>query len=289
MSNAIEVTGVSKTYKNYKLSDVSFGVPKGYITGLIGPNGAGKSTIIKMIMGMVQPDKGSISVFGNVLSPHSGDYKEEIGYVSDENIFYDCITMGRMKQIIAPFYSRWDEDAYTKYMTLFELPARKKIKDCSKGMKMKFSIAMALSYHPSLLIMDEPTAGLDPVFRRELLDLLSEYIMDEEKSILFSTHLTTDLDRVADYITFLNKGKLVLSDTKDDVLERYLLVKGASSLLDADVRNELVGVRETAVGFEGLARERKKAMELFGDRVLYQQPTLEEIMYFTSKGGDQHA
>ncbi|GGH18329.1 ABC transporter ATP-binding protein [Paenibacillus segetis] len=289
MSHAIEVTEVSKTYKNYKLSDVTFGVPKGYITGLIGPNGAGKSTIIKMIMGMVQPDQGSISVLGNVLSPHSGNYKEEIGYVSDENIYYDCLSMRRMKQIIAPFYSKWDEDAYTKYMTLFELPERKKIKDCSKGMKMKFSIAMALSYHPSLLIMDEPTAGLDPVFRRELLDLLSDYIMDEEKSILFSTHLTTDLDRVADYITFLNKGSLVLTDTKDDVLERYILVRGASSLLDSDVRKELVGVRETAVGFEGLARERNKAMELFGDRVLYQQPTLEEIMYFTSKGGKQHA
>lgn len=287
--NAIEVTGVSKSYGNYKLTDVTFGVPKGYITGLIGPNGAGKSTIIKMIMGMVKPENGSISIFGNVASPDNGKYREEIGYVSDENIYYDSLSMGRMKQIIAPFYSNWDEDAYTKYMTLFELPARKKIKDCSKGMKMKFSIAMALSHHPSLLIMDEPTAGLDPVFRRELLDLLSEYIMDEEKTVLFSTHLTTDLDRVADYITFLHGGRLVLTDTKDDVLERYLLVKGASNLLDSDLRSELVGVRETAVGFEGLARERNKAMELFGDHALYQQPTLEDIMYFTVKGGKQRA
>ncbi|WMT43528.1 ABC transporter ATP-binding protein [Paenibacillus sp. D2_2] len=129
-----------------------------------------------------------------------------MGYISDENIFYDWLSMEQMKKVVAPFYEDWDEQAFQKYMDLFELPMRKKIKDCSKGMKMKYAIAVALSHNPSLLIMDEPTAGLDPVFRRELLEMLSDFILDEQKTILFSTHVTTDLDRIADYVTFLNRG-----------------------------------------------------------------------------------
>ncbi|RRJ65464.1 ABC transporter ATP-binding protein [Paenibacillus oralis] len=282
--NAIQVEGFSKRYGSFALSDVSFGVPKGYITGLIGPNGAGKSTVIKAIMGMVLTERGEISVLGEKAGSEHAGYKQHIGFISDENIFYDYLTMEQMKRIVAPFYPRWDEAVFDQYMDRFELPKRKKIKDCSKGMKMKYAIALALSHHPSLLIMDEPTAGLDPVFRRELLDLLAEYITDEENTVLFSTHLTADLDRVADYVTFLNRGSLVFSDTKDDVLDRYVLVKGGRDLLDADVRRVLIGVRETGVGFEGLAPDRKQARELFGGEVLYDRPTLEEIMYFTVKG-----
>lgn len=283
--NALEVKGLGKNYGNFALRNLSFSVPQGYITGLIGPNGAGKSTVIKTIMGMVLPEKGRISVLGQPVSGSEGSYKQYIGYISDENIYYEYLTMEQMKRIVAPFYERWDEALFTQYMELFELPKRKKIKDCSKGMKMKFAIALALAHHPTLLIMDEPTAGLDPVFRRELLDLLAEYILDENNTILFSTHLTTDLDRVADYVTFLNRGELVFSDSKDEVLEHYVIVKGSGELLDADVRRELVGVRETAVGFEALAKDRVKARALFGDNVLLERPTLEEIMYFTAKGG----
>ncbi|MDU4698398.1 MAG: ABC transporter ATP-binding protein [Paenibacillus sp.] len=283
--NALEVKGLGKNYGNFALRNLSFSVPQGYITGLIGPNGAGKSTVIKTIMGMVLPEKGRISVLGQPVTGSEGSYKQHIGYISDENIYYEYLTMEQMKRIVAPFYERWDEALFTQYMELFELPKRKKIKDCSKGMKMKFSIALALAHHPTLLIMDEPTAGLDPVFRRELLDLLAEYILDENNTILFSTHLTTDLDRVADYVTFLNRGELVFSDSKDEVLEHYVIVKGSGELLDADVRRELVGVRETAVGFEALAKDRVKARALFGDNVLLERPTLEEIMYFTAKGG----
>ncbi|WP_410769143.1 ABC transporter ATP-binding protein [Fontibacillus sp. BL9] len=287
--NAIEVQGLCKSYGSFTMSDMTFSVPRGYITGLIGPNGAGKSTLIKTIMGMVVPDKGEVSVFGRNVGPQEGDYKQEIGYISDENIFYDYLSLEQMKRIVAPFYPRWDEDLYQRYMDQFELPSRKKIKDCSKGMKMKYSIALAMSHHPKLLIMDEPTAGLDPVFRRELLDLLAEYILEEENTILFSTHLTTDLDRVADYVTFINRGSLVFSDTKDEILERYLIVKGGKELLDGDVRKELLGIRETDLGFEGLSGDRDSAQRLFGDKALYQQPTLEDIMYFTAKGGKQRA
>ncbi|MCA1294108.1 ABC transporter ATP-binding protein [Paenibacillus sp. alder61] len=288
--NAIDVQGLSKSYGSYyNLTDVSFSVPKGYITGLIGPNGAGKSTIIKAIMGMVVPDGGKIEVFGRSAGSSAGEYKQNIGYISDENIYYDYLSLEEMKRIIAPFYSDWNEEKFRKYMDLFELPSRKKIKDCSKGMKTKFSIAIALAHHPSLLIMDEPTAGLDPVFRRELLDLLADYILEEANTVLFSTHLTTDLDRVADYVTFINKGRIVFTDNKEDVLERYVIVKGGGELLDQDIRRELLGLRETSFGFEGLSPNRAKASELFGDKVLYQQPTLEDIMYFTAKGGKLRA
>ncbi|AWB44418.1 sodium ABC transporter ATP-binding protein [Paenibacillus sp. CAA11] len=288
MKNAIEVRGLGKKYGAYALSNVSFDVPKGYITGLIGPNGAGKSTTIKMIMGTVLPDQGSVTVFGQRVVPEDGTVRDKVGFVSDENIFYDYLSMDQMKRIVAPFYSRWNDDIYDKYMTLFELPGKKKIKDCSKGMKMKYAIAIALSHQPELLIMDEPTAGLDPVFRRELLDLLGEYIIDEHKSILFSTHLTADLDRVADYITFLNKGTLVFSDSKEEVTERYVIAKGPKELLDRDVQKQFVGLRVTDFGFEALANNREQAESIFGDRVMYQQPTLEDIMYFTARGDKTH-
>ncbi|MEF2966073.1 ABC transporter ATP-binding protein [Paenibacillus sp. M1] len=288
-TNAIEIKGLTKNFDAYSLSDISFGVPRGYITGLIGPNGAGKSTLIKAIMGMVVPDRGSISVLGHEAGHLKGAFKQDIGYISDENIYYEYLSMEQMKRIIAPFYEKWDEELYRKYMELFELSPRKKIKDCSKGMKTKYSITLALSHHPSLLIMDEPTAGLDPIFRREMLDLLADYIQEEKNTILFSTHLTTDLDRVADYVTFINRGRLVFSDNKDEVMEKYVIVKGGKELLDGDIRRELLGVRETSVGFEGLACDREKAMEIFGDEVLYQRPTLEDIMYFMVKGGKLHA
>jgi ABC-2 type transport system ATP-binding protein len=283
--NALEVEGLVKHYGSFALSGISFTVPQGYITGLIGPNGAGKSTVIKAIMGMVLPEEGRITVLNQPVTGNEGNYKQHIGYISDENIYYEYLTMEQMKRIVAPFYDRWDDALFNKYMDLFELLKRKKIKDCSKGMKMKFAIAMALAHHPTLLIMDEPTAGLDPVFRRELLDLLADYILDETNTILFSTHLTTDLDRVADYVTFLNRGKLVFSDSKDEVLEQYVIVKGSGELLDADVRRELIGVRETAVGFEALAKDREQAYALFGGNALFEHPTLEEIMYYTAKGG----
>lgn len=284
---AIEVREISKRVEGFSLDKVSFAVPKGYISGLIGPNGAGKSTLIKMVMGMVVPDQGNITIHGKRAGIEGAEYRQEIGYVSDENIYYETLTLEQMKEIYRPFYPRWDEQQFREYLDRFELSSKKKIKDCSKGMKTKYALALALSHHPSLLIMDEPTAGLDPVFRRELLDLLAEFIQDENRTVLFSTHLTTDLDKVADYITFIHRGRLVFSETKDEVLERYLIVKGSKELLDSDTRKEFVGLRETDFGFEGLAGDSNRIKAMFGSRALYHQPALEDIMYFTAKGGMQ--
>lgn len=288
MMNAIELRNLSKTYPLFKLDQITLDVKQGYITGLIGPNGAGKSTLISLITGLIRPDSGRIRTLGKEIPAQEVNIKERIGIVSDECFYYEHLTIREMKSMIAPFYKKWDEKQFNSYLEQFELSPKKKIQELSKGMKIKFSLAVALSHDAELLIMDEPTSGLDPVFRRELLDLLADMIQDETKSIIFSTHITTDLERIADYITFINKGRIVFNEAKDDVLERYTIVKGDMKLLDADTRRQFVGIRETAVGFEGLADNRAEAERLFGHDALLQRPSLEDLIYFTAKGEQQH-
>lgn len=288
MNNVIQMEHVGKSYDRFALKDISLRIKEGFITGLIGPNGAGKTTLIQMMMGMVYPESGDIRLFGRDHALHAAANRERIGYVSDENIYYEQLTVKQMKKIIAPFYSRWDENTYLKYQELFKLPPAKKIKDLSKGMKIKFSLAVALSHGADLLIMDEPTSGLDPVFRREMLDLLTEHIQDDKKSILFSTHNTTDLDRVADYIVFINEGRVVFNEMKETLTEKFLLVKGGKELLDRDVRRLFIGIRESAMGFEGLIGNRAEGERFFKDNAICETPTLEEIMYFTVKGSASH-
>ncbi|NEW06775.1 ABC transporter ATP-binding protein [Paenibacillus sp. SYP-B3998] len=282
--NTIEVRDLNKSYDQFSMKSVSFDVKQGYITGLIGPNGAGKSTLIKLILGMARPDKGSVRIFGCDMPKDEVSIKQRIGVVSDESYYYEHLSIFEMKRVVAPFYMKWNEHKFTAYLDQFELSPKKKIKDLSKGMKVKLSLALALSHEAELLIMDEPTSGLDPIFRRELLDLLADLMQDERNSIIFSTHITTDLDRIADYITFINRGQLVFSEAKDDLLERYAIVKGGKELLDRDTRKKFVGVRETSVGFEGLVCNRKEAEDRFGEFSVIEKPSLEDIMYFTSKG-----
>lgn len=288
MSSVIQLDHISKSYDRFDLRDISLSVKEGFITGLIGPNGAGKTTLIRMMMGMTNPDQGTVTMFGRNNRQHQADNNGHIGYVSDESIYYENLSVKQMKSIIAPFYPRWDEDTYMKFQEMFKLPSGKKIKDLSKGMKIKFSLAIALSHGADLLIMDEPTSGLDPVFRREMLELLSEHIQDEKKSILFSTHNTTDLDRIADYIVFINEGRIVFNEMKESLSERYLLVKGGKELLDRDVRRWFVGIRESGLGFEGLISNRAEGERYFRDTAICEHPTLEEIMYFTVKGSETH-
>jgi len=284
MENIVEMKGVNKRYKDFALQDVSFSIKKGYITGFIGPNGAGKSTTIKLLMNLIRRDSGDIFVFGLDNIAREKEIKERIGFVYDESYFYEELTIREMKRIIAPLYRRWDDLAFQRYIDSFELPTRRKIKHLSKGMKMKFSLAVALSHHADLIIMDEPTSGLDPVFRREILDILADIIQDEEKAVFFSTHITTDLDRIADYITFIDRGRIVFNSPKDEILEQYGIVRGAKELLDADTRKEFIGLRETAVGFEGLTSNVQMAEELFGDEALIETPSLEDIMFYTVRG-----
>ncbi|WP_223378948.1 ATP-binding cassette domain-containing protein [Schnuerera sp. xch1] len=207
--------------------------------------------------------------------------KNRIGFVYDENHYYEHLTIKQMKNIVASFYSKWDDNQFNYYIKEFDLNSKAKIKTLSKGMKMKFSLAVALSHHADLIIMDEPTSGLDPVFRREILDILYSVIQDDNKSIFFSTHITTDLEKIADYITFIDRGKIVFSESKDEILQSYGIVKGGLDLLDTNTRKEFIGLRETKVGFEGLTDNMGKIRKMFGNEILIERATLEDIMVYS--------
>lgn len=284
MDNILEVKNLKKSFKDFSLNDINITLPRGYIMGFIGPNGAGKSTTIKLIMNLLKKDDGEIKIFGMDHIQEEKKIKNKIGFVYDENYYYEELTLNEMKTIIAPFYSDWNDQLYHQYLKDFGLKNNKKIKDLSRGMKMKFSLAIALSHNAELLIMDEPTSGLDPVVRSEFLDILSDLMQNEDKGVLFSTHITSDLDKIADYITFINNGEIVLSDTKDQVIESYAIIKGKKELLDSDTRKEFIGVRENQFGFEALTNNKAKVRKLFKDEVIIERPSLEDIMlYYTRR------
>ena len=286
MDNILEIQNLSKSYKNFTLDNLSFNVERGSVMGFIGPNGAGKSTTIKLIMNLVKKDSGNINIFGLDNLKHEKEIKEKIGFVYDENYFYEELNIIEMKNILQPFYKSWNDTLFEKYIKEFELPKKNKIKNLSKGMKMKLSLALALCHNAELIIMDEPTSGLDPVFRSELLDILYNVIQDENVSIFFSTHITTDLEKIADYITFINKGKLVFSQPKDEIIENYGLVKGDKELLDSDTRREFVSIKETSFGFEALTKDIVNARKIFKGKGLIERASLEDIMVYTVRGND---
>jgi ABC-2 type transport system ATP-binding protein len=288
MENILEIRNLKKKYSKFTLNNINLSLPKGYIMGFIGPNGAGKSTTIKLIMNLINRDDGEILVFGKDNITYEREIKNRIGFVYDENHFYEELTIKEMKNIVASFYKHWDNGLFQKYLKIFELPPDKKIKALSKGMKMKFSLAIGLSHHAELLIMDEPTSGLDPIVRNELLEILTDLMQDENKGVFFSTHITSDLDKIADYITFINNGQIVLSTTKDDILDNYAVVKGGRELLNKSILNEFIGLRENRFGFEGLVTNREKVRRIFKDKALIEKPTLEDIMLYSVRR-EQHA
>lgn len=285
MENILEINNLKKEYGKFVLDDISFNLKRGYIMGFIGPNGAGKSTTIKLIMNLIKKNSGEIKIFGLDNIKNEKDVKDRIGFVYDECYFYDELNLDEMKRVIAPFYSRWDDNAYNRYLNAFNLDSKKKIKQLSKGMKMKYALAMALSHNPELIIMDEPTSGLDPVFRSEILDILYELIQDEKKSVFFSTHITTDLEKIADYITFINNGKIVFSKTKDEILESYGVIKGGKEVLNSDTKKLFVGIRENNYGFEALTDDINGVRGALKDKVIIEKPSLDDIMVYTIKGG----
>ncbi|UZW14736.1 ABC transporter ATP-binding protein [Clostridium pasteurianum] len=286
MDTILEIKDLTKIYKGFKLDKVSLKLSKGYIMGLIGPNGAGKSTTIKLIMNLIRKNSGDIKIFGMDNIENEREIKQRIGFVYDENCFYEDLTVMEMKRVIAPFYKQWDNKVFDKYISKFELPKNKKIKQLSKGMRMKYSLAIALSHNAEFIIMDEPTSGLDPVFRSEMLDILYSLIQDENKGILFSTHITTDLQKAADYITFLNSGKVVFSDDKDSIIENYSIIKGNNGILDKAIRDKFIGINENAFGFEGLTNNTEDIRKLLKDKVLIERASLDDIMVYTVRGNE---
>lgn len=284
MEPILELKNVTKRFAGFTLDRVSFTLEPGYIMGFIGANGSGKTTTIKLIMNLLHLEGGEIKVFGLDSRKHEQQIKQRIGFVYDENHFYEDLTISEMTKVVAPFYTNWDWGTYRKYIKEFALPETKKIKTFSRGMKMKYALTVALAHKAELLIMDEPTSGLDPLVRSELLDILAEVIQDERCSILFSSHITSDLDRIADYVTLINQGKIVFSQSREELFEKYTVIKGERNLLDANLRSYIVGLRENQFGFEALVTERENVESLTKGKAVFERPTLEDIMLFCSRG-----
>ncbi|MFC1554219.1 ABC transporter ATP-binding protein [candidate division KSB1 bacterium] len=282
MTNILEIENLRKEYDDFALNDVSFSLPEGFIMGLIGPNGAGKTTTIKLIMNLIRKKSGSINIFGMDHIQHEIEIKSRIGFVYDNPNYYDHLNLKQIKNIIAPFYKNWDEKLFSDLVVKFDLPLKKNLKKFSRGMTMKAAIALALSHHADLIIMDEPTSGLDPVFRRELLELLYDLLQNEKKSILFSTHITSDLEKIADFITFLHKGKIIFSMTKDEVMDKFAIVKGGNDLISEDAKRFFKGLRSSDYGFEALTDDVIETKKKFGSDIVIDKASLEDIMYFSN-------
>ena len=275
--NILEVEGLSKKYDTFSLRDVSFSLPKGSIMGLVGENGAGKSTTMKGILGILHPDSGKIRFWGREAADAS--VMEDIGVVFDENHFSDILTPLEISKFLRKIYRQWDEPYFLKLLGKFNLPVKKAIKDFSRGMKMKLGLAAALGHRPKLLMLDEPTSGLDPVVRNEILDLFLDFIADGECSILLSSHITTDLEKVADYIVFLHQGKVKLSGVKDDLLENYGVMKGPKDSFSQVNSKDIAGYKQRPYGFECLVKSRSQARRSYPDFMI-DPASLEDIMLY---------
>lgn len=277
MKPILEVKGLNKQLGEFRLRNINFTLLEGCITGFIGVNGAGKTTTIKSILGLILKDTGEIAFYGKDIRSIEREFKNRIGIVLDEGYFYDDLTLLEMKNIIAPAYSNWDESVFNRYMKHFGLPRKQKINTLSKGMRMKYAIALAMSHHADLLIMDEPTSGLDPQVRKELMDLLLDFVKQEGKAIFFSSHITSDLDKVADSLIFIDRGQIVMSEEKDVLLDRHGVVKGDRKLINDHTRKLFITLQETEYAFSGLTANKKAVREQMGD-VLIERPSVEDVM-----------
>jgi len=248
----LSVQNLTKRYEKFTLKGVSFSLEKGYIMGFIGRNGAGKTTTLKSMMNLVHPDGGQVSVFGMDFATHEMECKQKIGFMLGGVDFYPKKKLRTLAEVTSRFYSEWDNEKYMQLMERFELDPEKKVDELSAGMRVKFSLALALSHHAQLLILDEPTSGLDPVSRDELLLLFQDLIEDGEHSILFSTHIISDLEKCADYITYIKDGAILSISDKDSFLDSYRLVSGTAEQLSGDIKNKVIGLREHKFGFEGM-------------------------------------
>lgn len=277
MESILEVDSLRKCYKNFVLDNISFQLQKNRITGFIGTNGSGKTTTIKLILGIALKDSGKIKLFGKDISQNERELKNRIGVVLDEGFFYEDLTINEMKSIIAASYTNWDNNLFYRNIERFGLHKNQKISSLSKGMRMKYSIALALSHHAGLLIMDEPTSGLDPLIRSELLVILKEFMNKEGNSVFFSTHITSDLDKIADTLILIDKGKIIFSEDKNNLLSKYGKVRGKTHELTKEKRGLFLSILELDNSFEGITNNISAVKENF-ENIIIERATIEEIM-----------
>lgn len=281
--NALTVSGLTKKYKEFTLSDISFEVPQGTIVGLIGENGAGKSTTLNAILGVIHRDAGNISCYGKNIEELEPDTKEQIGVVFDGSNYPEILSPKKINQVMKNIYHSWDEQTYFRLLKQFCLPLDKQIKQFSKGMKMKLAISVALSHHSKLLILDEATSGLDPVIRDDILDMLLDFVQDEEHSILVSSHITSDLERIADYIVFIHEGKVVFSKPKDELIEQYGMMKCGAVQFDALEKSDIIMYRKMDYEWQVLIDNRDKMQKKY-PKAMIVPASIDEIMLLYVKG-----
>ena len=283
--NAIELNHIQKSFPGFAIRDLSLTVPSGTICGLVGENGAGKSTTIRLLMNALRPDGGTAKVLGvDAASPEFRDVKEDVGVVMDEAYYPETLTAVQVGKVMAGTYKRWDQGTYEDYLRRFDLPEKKQFKDFSRGMKMKLAIAVALSHQPKLLILDEATSGLDPIVRDEVLEIFNEFTREEDHSILISSHILSDLEKLCDYIAFLHQGRLLFCDEKDRLLETYGVFTGTAEQLES-LREEAVIGREEAHGYGGV-RALVRRDEVPAGLEL-ERASVEDIILFMVKGAKQ--
>ena len=281
---ALKINKLVKTYKDFTLNIKNLFIEKGYITGFIGKNGAGKTTTIKSILGLVIPEECDIEVLGSNLLLHP-EVKEQLGYVGNISGFLEESSLKLIKASISTFYTQWDERRYSEYMSRFKLNENKKYNQLSQGQRKQFELILALSHHPKLLIMDEPTANLDPIVRNQIIDLIKGIMEQEDMSVFFSTQITSDLDKCSDYIVFIDNGKIILQGEKDEICENHIIVKGKNEIIDDSIKNEFINIKCTKYGFSGMMNNRQKAYDLFGEEAVYEKCSLEDLMLYYTEGG----
>lgn len=285
MENILEIKGLSKTYEGFALKDVTFSMPRGYIMGFVGQNGSGKTTTIRAILDMAKIDSGKISVFGMDSVTDTIAIKERLGVVFDSLYLANHLNVKQVESQLRPFYKDWSSDEFFRRIKEFDLPDNKKIGDFSKGMKMKLMIAAALSHNAELIILDEPTSGLDPVARDELLDILAEYIEDENRGVLFSTHITADVERIADYVTILHNGRVWFTGTKDDLTESYAVIKGGAEDIPPALKEKCIGFHAYRNGFDALIET--ACLDNIPPSLETEKASIDEILVYIAKE-DKH-
>lgn len=282
MNNVIEISSLRKQYKNFLLDNISFSVPGGFVCGFIGENGAGKTTTLKLILGMVMKDGGSIKLFGKPADDVS--LKEDIGVLFEHPYYQEDWTPVDVEKSMRPFYKKWSSTAFHHYLERFSLDPKQKYKTMSRGMKMKLGMAVTLAHDAKLLLLDEPTSGLDPVGRDEMLEILRDYMVEEDRTIFFSTHITSDLEKIADYITYIKNGRIMYSGLKDELIEKYCLIRGGIGDLPQSKRKQVFGLREYPGGFDAMIE--MKDIAGFPGSVITETVSLDDIMVRMSKGAE---
>ena len=279
MKNVIELKNVSKDYGDFKLDNISFEVPEGCVCGFIGQNGAGKTTTIQLILDTIARDSGEITLFGKSVDGDSASLREDIGVVFDEMGFHEFLTAKQINTIMKNVYKNWDEALYFDYLKRFSLPSKKACGSFSRGMRMKLQIATALSHGAKLLIMDEPTSGLDPIVRNEMLQIFREYVVKENHTILLSSHITGDLEKLADEVVFIDGGRIVIKGNKDEILEKHGIIKCKKEELAGIDKELIVSYELSSMGAEILVNDVNTARKLYPNMVI-EQAGLEDIMIY---------